>query len=74
MTDGPVSRAVGPTIEQLADIERAGRDMAEAAETLVPCPACEHCDPCRGTHMVPIARAASMRETPGLDEPGDDHA
>lgn len=67
----PVSRAVGPTIEQLADIERARRDIAESAETLVPCPACEHCGPCRGTHMVPPARAAAMRETPSLDDPGE---
>lgn len=29
--------------------------------TLVPCPACAACEPCRGTHMVTPERAAQLR-------------
>jgi hypothetical protein len=35
----PVSEVPGPTIEQLADVERMKRD-AQDAETLVSCPWC----------------------------------
>lgn len=29
--------------------------------TLVPCPACGACEPCRGTHLVTPERAAQLR-------------
>lgn len=68
----PVSTAPGPTIEQLADVERARRDLVE---TLVPCPAgCVQ-------GMVTVERRArlldmldppaELDEVAELDEPGD---
>lgn len=61
----PVSKIHGPTIEQLATVERARRDLAE---TLVPCPTCEHCASCKGMHMVSPAHAAEIKQE------GDGHA
>lgn len=68
------------------------RDLMEAAygpsdyETLMPCPACEHCPSCLGAHMVSPERSVEIRREMGagahvialdldeIDEPGDDVA
>lgn len=70
----PVSRVPGPTIEQLADIERVRRDLENAVETMVPCPACANCGGCKGVHMVSPERARQLRTPPTLDEPGGNDA
>jgi hypothetical protein len=57
----PLSDIPGPSIEMLADIERARRDIEDAIDTMVPCAACEHCSECRGLHMTSPERAAKYR-------------
>ncbi len=54
----PPSAIRGPTIEQLADIERAQRDLED---TLVPCPKCALCDCCHGVSMVSVGRATDWQ-------------
>ena len=51
----------GPTVEQLADVARARRDLEDSIDTLVACPACAACATCRGLHMVSVERAAAYR-------------
>jgi hypothetical protein len=58
----PLSDIPGPTIEQLADIERARRDAEDAIATLVPCPGpCRTCPCCHGAIMVSDERAKAWR-------------
>lgn len=54
----------GPTIEELADRERARRDAQDAIPTMVECPACRDC-PLRGegVHMVPADVAAAWERS-----------
>jgi hypothetical protein len=61
VSDDPTTDVSGPTIEQLADIERARRDLAEQVETLVTCPQCAGCGCCGGLHMVSQERADAWR-------------
>lgn len=59
----PVSAIPGPTIEQLADIERARRDLEDSIDTLVACPGpCTTCPCCNGAHMVTHARRQQWLE------------
>jgi hypothetical protein len=61
-SSAPASSVPGPTIEQLADIERARRDAEDERETLVECPGpCRDCPCCRGTGMVSPTRAAEWK-------------
>lgn len=69
----PRSTVPGPTIEQLADIERARRDAQDDVDTLVACPGpCATCPVCHGEHMVAAERAADFRR--GNPEPPDEVA
>lgn len=51
----------GPTIDMLAEIARAKRDLEDDVDTMVPCAACEHCRECGGLHMTSPQRAAKYR-------------
>lgn len=65
--ESPVSTIPGPTIEHLAEIERARRDAQDATETLVACPGpCGACRVCRGKGMVSAERAAKYRREQAL--------
>ena len=60
--DIPLTSTVpGPTIEQLVDVERARRDIEDATETMVPCPACQHCAGCGDLRLVTLDRANFLR-------------
>lgn len=54
----PVPRAPGSLSSALAEYVA---HLEDDRPTLVPCPACAACEPCRGTHMVTPERAAQLR-------------
>jgi len=66
----PVSTVPGPTVEQIADVERARREAQNDIETLVACPGpCMTCACCHGEHMVSADRAVEWRRVPPEPEP-----
>lgn len=59
---------IGPTIEQLADVERARRDLEDETPTLDSCPAagCADCVTCNGRHSVECGECgAHSKDCPG---------
>jgi hypothetical protein len=68
----PVSVVPGPTVEQIAEVERVRRETAQRRITLVPCPACECCPTCEGTRMVTPERSAAWRREQALDDASPD--
>lgn len=67
LDDEPASTTTGPSIEQLADIERARRDAQDEIPTLVPCPGCAGCRVCGDERMVSAERASAWKR--GNPEP-----
>lgn len=64
----PLSTAMGPTIEQLADIKRAERDIEDETPTLDACPAagCADCTTCSGRHSVACGECGEhTKDCPG---------
>ncbi len=75
----PISMAVGPTVDELADVARAHRDASDEAVTLLPCPACGvDCALCANARMVTPEVAARHEATRArvtkLSEPEDEPA
>jgi hypothetical protein len=56
----PASTIPGPTIEQLADLERARRDAAMERDTLMPCPMC------RAATVTPLQQEYWLARYPEL--------
>lgn len=64
----PRSTTMGPTIEQLADIERARRDLEDEMPTMDACPApgCADCSTCGGMHCVACGECGEhTKDCPG---------
>jgi len=62
------STVPGPTIDMLADIERARRDSQDDVETLVACEGpCSTCPCCAGAHMMSVERWAEWRRLNSSD-------
>ena len=64
----PPSTVLGPTIQQLADVELARRDLEDETPTLDACPAagCADCATCGGCHSVDCGECGShTKDCPG---------
>ena len=74
----PVSMAVPPSLDELADVAQAHRDAQAEAITMVECPNCEGCGLCGGARMVTPRVAARHRamiaRLEALSEPEDEPA
>ena len=74
----PVSMAVPPTLDELADVAQAHREAQDEYPTLVPCPNCSDCGLCGGCHSVAPRVAARhlamIARLEALSEPEDESA